>query len=172
MTADHIETSNDESSSETGGFYELQKPLIDLIETYLLENATKGRPMTQRAFSEQVGIHVAKVCAILGGRVRASSMDRGTLEKLAAALQISMFQVYLMSGLIKAEDVMVKSDMDETLSSLYKKMRVDKVYCLRVPSATEWNAWPTSAKLSMSMAYQDAISSRLAKYASQFSLAA
>lgn len=159
--------SDDEFGSGTGraAFFAIQKPLIHLIEEYLLTHPDGGKKMTLKLFCEQSGITVANMTAIINGNRWVAKCSRDTIEKLAAALEIPVLQIYIMSGFIKTEDVVYSANVEETVDAIYRKMVRDKRMTYRAPTAEVWETWPMSAKLSVCMMYETLIDKVLLRYA-------
>ena len=62
---EHVTAVEDEGSG--GAFFSIQKPLIALIEEYLLTHPVAGKRMTLKAFCEMSGVTVANMTAIING---------------------------------------------------------------------------------------------------------
>lgn len=163
-----IDDVDDEMESEQtsgGAFLAVQKPLIHLIEDYLLTHPVAGKRMTLKAFCELSGIAVANMTAIINGNRWAAKCSRDTIEKLAAALEIPVLQVFILSGFITTEDMAYTANIEETVSAIYRKMSKDKRMSYRAPVESVWNTWPMSAKLSLCMMYEQMIEKVLFRYA-------
>lgn len=161
-----VDDNDDDFDPEKGGgaFFSLQKPLIHLIEEYLLTHPIGGKRMTLKAFCEMSGMTVANMTAIVNGNRWVAKCNRDTIEKLAAALEIPVLQVYIMSGFIQTQDVVYSANIDETVEAIYRKMVRDKRMTYRAPTEEVWNTWPMSAKLSLCMMYESLIDKVLLRY--------
>lgn len=166
LTKIEIEPADMDDKAGGGAFFAIQKPLIHLIEEYLMTHLVAGKRMTLKAFCEQSGMTVANMTAIINGNRWVAKCSRDTIEKLASALEIPVFQVYVLSGFITTEDVVYKSNIEETISAIYRMMVKDKRMSYRAPTESVWNTWPMSAKLSMCMMYESMIDKVLLRYAS------
>jgi hypothetical protein len=149
-----------------GAFFSIQKPLIHLIEEYLLTHPVAGKRMTLKAFCELSGMTVANMTAIINGNRWVAKCNRETIEKLAATLEIPVLQIYIMSGFITTEDVAYSSNINETVNAIYRMMVKDKNMAHRAPTEAVWNTWPMSAKLSVCMMYEAMLGKILLRYAS------
>jgi hypothetical protein len=161
----HFDADMDDATGG-GAFFAIQKPLIHLIDEYLLTHLVAGKRMTFKAFCEMSGLSVANMTAIINGNRWAAKCNRDTIEKLAAALEIPVFQIYVLSGFVTAEDVVYKTNIDETVSAIYRKMVKDKRMSYRAPTQDVWDTWPMSAKLALCMMYENMIEKVLLRYAS------
>ena len=157
----------DDAADESGGgaFFEIQKPLIQLIEDYLLGHPVGGKKMTLKAFSEHSGLNVANLTAIVNGNRWAAKCSREIVKKLAVALEIPVLQVYMLAGFFSMEDVVYTTSIDETVEAIFRKMIKDKRVTFRCPSEEVWNTWPMSAKLSVCMFYEALTEKYLLRYA-------
>jgi transcriptional regulator with XRE-family HTH domain len=155
----------DRGDSSGGAYFEIQRPLIHLVEEYLLTHPVAGKRMTLKAFCERAGITVANMTAIINGNRWVAKCNRDTIEKLATALEVPVLQIYILSGFITTRDVVSTSSIDETLDAIYRQMARDKRMTYRVPTEAEWRKWPQSAKLSMCMMYEAFIERVLLRYA-------
>lgn len=153
------------SLNNAGGlFYGKQKPLIDLIETYMLAHQVSGKKMAMTVFSERAGISLSTMTAIMVGNRWIAKCDRAVLEKLALFLEIPLLEVLFLSGYVKTEDAIFSANLEKQLSTIYLTMRMDLRMSFRAPSQEVWDSWPTSAKLAVCMMYQDMISEVLFRY--------
>lgn len=161
-----MDDENDGAEESGGGaFFEIQKPLIQLIEDYLLSHPVGGKKMTLKAFGEHSSLNVANLKAIVNGNRWAAKCSREIVKKLAIALEIPVLQVYLLAGFFSAEDVVYSTNIDETVEAIYRKMVKDKRVTFRCPSEVVWNTWPMSAKLSVCMFYEALTEKYLLRYA-------
>ena len=161
---EHVTAVEDEGSG--GAFFSIQKPLIALIEEYLLTHPVAGKRMTLKAFCEMSGVTVANMTAIINGNRGVAKCSRETIEKLAAALEIPVLQIYILSGFITTGDVVFNVNIEETVEAIYRKMVKDKRMSYRAPIQDVWDTWPMSAKLSMCMMYEALVDKVLLRYAS------
>lgn len=163
-----IEQEDDFEAEPTSGgaFFSIQKPLIHLIEEYLLTHPVANKRMSLKGFCELSGMTVANMTAIINGNRWVAKCNRETIEKLAATLQIPVLQIYIMSGFITTEDVAYTSNIKETVNAIYRKMVKDKDMAHRAPTEAVWNTWPMSAKLSLCMMYEALVDKILLRYAS------
>ena len=153
--------------SSGGSFFNLQRPLVHLIEEYLATHPVDGKAMTIKTFAELTGISTSNITAILTGTRWAGNSTRETVESLAKVLEIPVLQFYILSGFIKSEDVVLNVNIEETLEAIYRMMLRDKRVSYRVPREEVWATWPMSAKLSMCMMYEALIDKVLLRYASR-----
>lgn len=149
-----------------GAFFSIQKPLIALIEEYLLTHPVNGKRMTLKAFCEMSGVSVANMTAIINGNRWVAKCSRETIEKLAAALEIPVLQVFILSGFITTPDLVFNVNLEETVQAIYRMMVKDKRMSYRIPIEEVWNTWPMSAKLSVCMLYEALVEKVLLRYAS------
>jgi hypothetical protein len=154
------------AEADGGAFFAIQKPLIHLVEDYLMTHLVAGKRMTLKVFCEKSGMTVANMTAIVNGNRWVAKCSRDTVEKLAAVLEIPVLQVYVLSGFITAEDVVYKTHLDETVSAIYRQMAKDNRMSYRAPTEAVWDTWPMSAKLSLCMMYESMIEKVLLRYAS------
>jgi len=145
--------------------YETQKPLIDVIEAYLIANPNGGRAMTLGDFSKRTHISPPQISSLLSGRAKASSLSREKIELLAQTLGIPVLQVYILSGFIRTADAMtlVGDRGAEAIEDSYKKMCGDPSFYFCAPNKIEWKSWPDSAKKCLVLVYQCAMLDRLKK---------
>lgn len=148
-----------------GAFFAIQQPLIHLVEEYLLTHLVSGKKMTLKTFCERSGMTVANMTAIVNGNRWVAKCSRETIEKLASVLEIPILQLYVLSGFITTSDVIYSTNIDETVSAIFRKMSKDKRMSYRVPSEIIWNTWPMSAKLTVCMMYEQMIEKVLFRYA-------
>lgn len=109
-------TMNNDTNKEQGGeneFYSIQRPLINLIEEYLLINSFEGKRMTIKRFCELSGVPAATMTAILTGNRWVAKCNRDTVEKLATTLKIPILQVYILAGFIRSSDMLYSSGVEE-----------------------------------------------------------
>lgn len=156
----------DAEPTSGGAFFSIQKPLIHLIEEYLLTHPVAGKRMTLKAFCELSGMTVANMTAIINGNRWVAKCNRETIEKLAATLEVPVLQIYILSGFITTEDVAYTVNINETVDAIYRKMVRDKRMSFRAPTEAVWDTWPMSAKLSLCMMYEQMIEKVLLRYAS------
>lgn len=156
----------DDEGGGGGAFFAIQKPLIALIEEYLLDHPVAGKRMTLKTFCEMSGVTVANMTAIINGNRWVAKCSRETIEKLAAALQIPVLQVYILSGFITTKDVVFSVNIEETVNGIYRRMVKDTRMNHRAPTQDVWDTWPMSAKLSMCMMYEALVDKVLLRYAS------
>lgn len=149
-----------------GSFFELQRPLIYLIDEYLATHPVDGRRMTTKTFCERSGVSPSIVTAILNGNRWAAKSNRETIEKLSNFLEIPVIQFYILSGFIKPQDVVYTVNIEESLDAIYRMMRNDKRVSFRVPMEDVWKTWDVSAKLSVVMMYEWGLDRMLLRYAS------
>lgn len=154
-----------EEKTHGGAFFAIQQPLIHLIEEYLLTHLVSGKKMTLKTFCERSGMTVANMTGIVNGNRWVAKCSRETIEKLASVLEIPILQLYVLSGFITTADVIYSTNIDETVSAIFRKMSKDKRMSFRVPSEDVWNTWPMSAKLSLCMMYEQMIEKVLFRYA-------
>jgi len=150
-----------------GPFFELQRPLIHLIEQHLTTNPVDGKRMPIKTFCELAGVSPSNVTAILTGSRWAGNCTRDTVEALSIILEIPVLQFYILSGFIKSEDVVYNVSIEETLQAIYRMMMRDNRVSYRVPREDVWNTWPMSAKLSLCMMYEALTDKVLLRYASR-----
>lgn len=158
--ADH----NYNESGSCGPFYDIQQPLICMIEDYLVDNAVNGKKMLSREFCERADIPVARITAIMHGHHWAAKCGRELLGKLAGILKVPVMQIYVMSGFLAAEDMVYSENLDDTLDKIYSLMRTDTRVSFRAPAKSVWESWPQSAKLSVCMLYEQVLGSVLLRY--------
>lgn len=159
---------NNDTNKEQGyenEFYSIQRPLIHLIEEYLLINSVEGKRMTIKRFCELAGVQDATMTAILTGNRWVAKCSRDTVEKLAITLKIPVLQVYIFSGFIQSADMLYSSDVEETVHKIYLSMVKDKRMAYRAPIESVWTGWPISAKLSLCMMYEQLTEKVLFRYA-------
>jgi hypothetical protein len=153
------------SANQSGGaFFALQNPLLHLIEEYLLTHPVDGKRMTLKTFSEISEISVANLTSIVNGYRWVAKSGRDTIEKLAKTLEIPVLQVYVLSGFITSEDLVCRTNIDETVDAILRKMSRDKTMAQRLPGEQEWMRWPLSAKISMAMMYEALTEKVLLRY--------
>lgn len=155
---------DDQSTDTSGDFFTLQQDLITLIDDFRATHLVDNRKMALKKFSEYSGISVPIITAITNGNRWAAKASRETIEKLAAALEIPVLQVYILSGFIKNEDVVYTTNIDSTLELIYRQMAKDKNMTYKLPKRTVWNTWPNSAKISYAMMYEDLTNNILLRY--------
>lgn len=165
-TVERDEYENFEDASG-GPFFELQRPLVHLIEEYLATHPVDGKRMQIKTFCEAAGVSPSNVTAIITGTRWAGNCTRDTVEALSNMLEIPVLQFYILCGFIKSEDVVFNVNIEETLDAIYRMMMRDKRVSYRVPRQEVWDAWPMSAKLSMCMMYEALIDKVLLRYASR-----
>jgi hypothetical protein len=156
---------DDDKSAAGGSYFSIQKPLIFLIEEYLINHPVGGKRMTLKDFCESSGVSVANMTAIVNGNRWVAKCSRDTIEKLATALDIAVLQVFILSGFISSSDVILKVNEKETVQAIYQKMVKDKRMTFRAPTEEVWETWPMSAKLSVCMMYEALIEKVLLRYA-------
>lgn len=164
----HVDSDEDTEvgTSNGGAFFSIQKPLIHLIEEYLITHPDGKKSMTMKAFCELSGLTVANMTAIINGNRWAAKCSRETIEKLAAALEIPVLQIFILSGFITGKDVVFSANIEETVEAIYRRMVKDSRMHYRAPTEAVWEIWPMSAKLSLCMMYEEMIGKVLLRYAS------
>lgn len=155
----------DGDQSSGGAFFTIQRPLIHLIEEYLLTHPVAGKRMTLKIFCEQSGLSVNNMTGIINGNRWVAKCSREIIEKLANFLEIPVLQVFILSGFITTSDMAYTSNIDETVNAIYRSMCKDKRMSFRAPTEAVWNTWPMSAKLSLCMMYEQMIEKILFRYA-------
>jgi hypothetical protein len=146
-------------------YFQLQKPIIHLVEEYQLNHGSDGKKMLLRTFCENSGISVANMTAIMNGTRWVAQCSRDTIEKLANILNVPVMQIYTMSAFLTAKDVIMPTSQEETVGAIYTMMAKDKRLEYRVPTEDVWNTWPESAKLCFCMMYEKVIGKALFRYA-------
>jgi hypothetical protein len=154
----------DESSQGGGAFFAIQNPLIHLIDEYLLTHPVDGKRMTLKVFSEKSGISVGNLTAIVNGNRWAAKISRDAIERLATTLEIPVLQVFVLSGFLSSDDLVCRTDIEETVNAILRRMSRDKTTAQRLPGEEEWMNWPLSAKISMSMMYEALTTKTLLRY--------
>lgn len=146
-------------------YLEIQQPLIHQIEEYLLTHPVSGRKMSLKEFCERSGLLMSNMTAIINGTRWAAKSNRDSLDKLASILELPVLQIYILSGFIRASDVVFSTDIDETLETIFRTIAKDKRMGYRAPSPAVWATWPKSAKLHFCMLYEQCVSKVLFRYA-------
>ena len=154
-----------DEETAVSSYLELQQPLIQQIEEYLLTHPVAGKKMSLKEFCERSGLLMPNMTAIINGTRWAAKSNRDSLEKLASILELPVLQIYILSGFIKAADVVFSTDIDVTLAAIYRTIALDKRLGYRAPSPAVWATWPTSAKLHFCMLYEQCVSKVLFRYA-------
>lgn len=164
---DAAEMDEDFGDEQNSGkaFFAIQRPLIHLIEEFLLTHPVAGKRMTLKVFCELSGMTVANMTGIINGNRWVAKCSRDTVEKLAAALEIPVLQVYILSGFIRTTDMAFTTNVEETVNAIYRTMVKDKRMTYRAPIESVWDTWPMSAKLSLCMMYEQMIEKVLFRYA-------
>ncbi len=153
-----------QGGEQSGDFFEAQRDLISLIDDYRLTHLVENKKMSLKAFAEHAGISVPIITAITNGNRFIANCTRETIEKLAAALEIPVLQIYILCGFIKNEDVVYTANIDSTLEVIYRMMSRDKVMTFKLPQKAVWDTWPKSAKIAFAMMYEDLTSKVLLRY--------
>ena len=96
---------NSENSQGRNNYFDLQRDLIALIDDFRAENHINNKKMSLKEFSEHSQISIEIITAITNGHRSVANSNRETIEKLASVLEIPVLQVFILSGLIKNEDV-------------------------------------------------------------------
>ena len=151
--------------AQGGSFFEIQTPLICMIEDHLLAHPVNNKKMHIKTFCEKSGISIGVMTAILNGNRWVARCSRDTVEKLADALGTSVLQIYLLSGFLKTKDIVFSEGIDKTIEGIYLKMKRDKTVNFRIPLQAEWDSWPLGAKLTICMFYEALIGKALLHYA-------
>jgi transcriptional regulator with XRE-family HTH domain len=145
---------NSENSQGRNNYFDLQRDLIALIDDFRAENHINNKKMSLKEFSEHSQISIEIITAITNGHRSVANSNRETIEKLASVLEIPVLQVFILSGLIKNEDVVYTGNIEETLDFVYKQMSDDVNMATKLPQKTVWDSWPQSAKISFVMMYE------------------
>lgn len=166
--SESAEPDNDSSHNQSlkHEFYAMQRPLIHLIEEFLLAHPVDGTRMTVKGFCELSGVQPATMSSILNGNRWVAKCGRDTIERLAAILGIPVLQIYIMSGFIQTSDLIYSANVESTLDKIYSDMVKYKGLTHCVPVERVWKTWPTSAKLSLCMVYEQLTETVLFRYAS------
>ena len=154
------------TQSEDGDYYDMQYPIIKMVEDYMVMHPVDGKKMTMKVFSEQSGIPLPNLFGIMNGHRWLARSSRELIQKLADILEIPVFQVFTMSGFITAQDVVPTQSLDKVLDVIYDAMLVDQSVTYRVPGKKAWSTWPLDAKLCLCMMYEAYTGKRLQQYAS------
>jgi len=155
----------DPTDDAGGDFFEKQKALIDMVMGYLMANPSGNKRMTLKDFCEVSGLSVATVTAIVNGNRWVAKCSRDTVEKLARVLNISVIQVYFLSGFFAAQDAVFTVGIKETLDLVYLQMTKDRRMGIRCPSQGVWDSWPLSAQLHFVMMYEQLTDQIFLRYA-------
>jgi hypothetical protein len=154
-----------ESEDAGGDFYELQYPVIKMIEAYMAKPPNGGKKLTVKAFAEIAGVPFANLTGIINGHRWLARCSRDFIEKLANTLEIPVLQIYTMSGFITAKDVVATQSLDKVLDAIHATMLADQAVSYRVPGYKAWDEWPIDAKLCLCMMYEAYTGKRLQQYA-------
>ena len=134
--------------------YEKQQQLILEIDEYLITHPVDGKKMTLKDFAQKSELSMSALTAIFNGRRWIGNCNRSTVKKLAAALELPVLQIYILSGFIEPADIVFAESMESRTDFVYTRMRKDKSSSFQVPSRAVWDSWPMSAKVSMCMMYE------------------
>lgn len=149
-----------------GAFLKKQKNLIYLMDEFRETHPVDGKKMTLSTFADKAGISFYTIKSIVNGHRWAAKADRGTIEKLAAILEIPVIQVFILCEFIKPQDIVfTPNTQDETLNAIYRLMLKDKQMMYRCPAQSDWEKWDVSAKLSLCMMYEMVLERVFLRYA-------
>jgi hypothetical protein len=167
LKANDVDPPHTPPEAEEGGgdFYEIQYPVIKMIDEYMVQHPVNGKKMTVKIFSERSGISFTNLSGIVNGYRWIARCNRDLIDKLAAFLEVPVLQIFIMSGFIKAEDVVITQSLDKTLDLIHQQMLVDQAAAYRVPGVEAWSKWPQDAKLCLCMMYEAYTHKRLMRYA-------
>jgi hypothetical protein len=154
------------TQSEDGEYYDLQYPIIKMIEDYMVMHPVDGKKMTVKLFAEKAGIPLPNLFGVMNGHRWLARSSRELIQKLSDILEIPVFQIYTMCGFITAQDIVPTQSLDKVLDVVYDAMIVDQSVTYRVPGRKAWASWPQDAKLCLVMMYEAYLGKRLQQYAS------
>lgn len=148
-----------------GEFYAIQYPVIKMIEEFMVRHPVNGKKMTLKVFAEKSQISSTNLMGIMNGYRWLARCNRDLIDNLAAILEVPVLQLFIMSGFISAQDVVITQSLEKSLDLIYEQMILDQAAAYRVPGVDAWNKWPLDAKLCLCMMYEAYTNKRLMRYA-------
>ena len=162
---DKAQVKSDEDLEGGGDYYSIQYPVIKMIDEYMSRHPVNNKKMTLKMFAEKSQISTVNLMGIMNGYRWLARCNRDLIDKLAAFLEVPVLQIFIMSGFITADDVVVTESLEKSLDLIHGQMMMDQAAAYRVPGIEAWAKWPLDARLCLCMMYEAYTHKRLMRYA-------
>lgn len=119
-----------------------------------ISRKAQEKNLTIREAMLDIGLTKGFFDALANGTRKPENCESGTLKKISKFLGCSVFQVYLLAGIMTPSEMIFQQTAEQQLDHVLKTMMLDSYWSVFVPK--EWHSLSQDTKFLIALLYQEA----------------